>query len=89
MIGRRPLSDMLSNWRSNLKRLRAQRGWTQQDVAEMLSMEQPSYSAIENATKDIMLSTAAKLATLFGVPVLDLFASPDSPPAPTRRKRGA
>lgn len=88
MIGRRPLSDMLSNWRANLKRLRAEKGWTQQDVAEMLSIEQPSYSAIENATKDIMLSTAAKLATLFGVPVLDLFAPPNSGP-PRRQKRGA
>jgi len=52
--------------RNRLKELRAERGWSQQYVADQLEVSRQSVNAIETGKYDPSLPLAFKIAWLFG-----------------------
>jgi putative transcriptional regulator len=61
---------------SRLKVLRAERGWSQQDLAEKLEVSRQSVNAIETGKYDPSLPLAFRIAELFDLTIEDVFVSP-------------
>ena len=61
---------------NRLKRLRAERGWSQQHLAEKLEVSRQSVNAIETGKYDPSLPLAFRMAELFGMPIEEIFVSP-------------
>lgn len=57
----------------NLRRLRKDKGWTQDELAAKLGVEQMTVSLIENARSNPTLETLEAVAACFGVKFVDLF----------------
>lgn len=57
-----------------LRALRAERGWSQADLAERLGVSRQSVNAIETGRFDPSLPLAFKLARLFGKAIEEVFA---------------
>ncbi|MEE6272999.1 helix-turn-helix transcriptional regulator [Georgenia wangjunii] len=62
--------------RNRLRVLRAERAWTQQDLAQRLGVSRQAVNAIETGKHDPSLPLAFRLAAVFGRPIEDLF-TPD------------
>ncbi len=62
--------------RNRLKILRAERNWSQGDLAERLEVSRQSVNAIETGRYDPSLPLAFKIAELFGQAIEDIFTSP-------------
>jgi putative transcriptional regulator len=60
--------------KSRLRVLRAERGWTQGDLAERLEVSRQTVNAIETEKYEPSLSLAFKIARLFKLPVEDIFS---------------
>ena len=56
--------------------LRRERGWSQADLAEALACSVQRVAVIEGGSANLTLHTLARLATIFGLPVADLFKTP-------------
>jgi putative transcriptional regulator len=56
-----------------LRALRAERGWSQRDLAEALGVSRQSVNAIETGKYDPSLPLAFKIARLFGKRIEDVF----------------
>jgi len=63
---------------NRLRVLRAERNWSQQDLAERLEVSRQSVNAIETGKYDPSLPLAFRIAELFGVPIEEIFVSPSS-----------
>ena len=61
---------------NRLKDLRAERGWSQQQLAERLEVSRQSVIAIENGRYDPSLPLAFRIAELFELRIEDVFHSP-------------
>jgi putative transcriptional regulator len=61
---------------NNLRTLRAERGWSQQDLAERLEVSRQSVNAIETGRYDPSLPLAFKIAELFDRAIEEIFVSP-------------
>ncbi|CAN5198394.1 helix-turn-helix transcriptional regulator [soil metagenome] len=61
---------------NRLKELRAERGWSQQALAERLEVSRQSVIAIETGRYDPSLPLAFRIAELFDLPIEDIFVSP-------------
>jgi len=59
--------------KNRLKVLRAERGWSQQDLAERLSVSRQSVNAIETGKYDPSLPLAFRIADVFGLPIEEIF----------------
>ena len=59
--------------RNRLKVLRAERDWSQSDLAERLQVSRQSVNAIETGKYDPSLPLAFRIADLFGLPIEDIF----------------
>ena len=59
--------------KNRLKVLRAERGWSQQDLAERLQVSRQSVNAIETGKYDPSLPLAFRIADLFGMAIEDIF----------------
>lgn len=59
--------------RNRLKVLRAERDWSQQDLAERLAVSRQSVNAIETGKYDPSLPLAFRIADVFGLPIEDIF----------------
>jgi putative transcriptional regulator len=59
--------------KNRLKVLRAERDWSQADLAERLSVSRQTINAIETGKYDPSLPLALKTARLFGHPVEAIF----------------
>ncbi len=59
--------------RNLLKVLRAERDWSQADLAQRLEVSRQSVNAIETGKFDPSLPLAFKLARLFGRPIEEIF----------------
>lgn len=59
--------------RNRLKALRAERSWSQQDLADRLEVSRQSVNAIETGRYDPSLPLAFRIAELFGLPIEDIF----------------
>lgn len=62
--------------KNHLRALRAERGWSQQDLAERLEVSRQSVNAIETGRYDPSLPLAFKIADLFEQPIEAIFANP-------------
>ncbi len=59
--------------KNRLKVLRAERDWSQQDLAERLQVSRQSVNAIETDKYDPSLPLAFRIADLFGLSIEDIF----------------
>lgn len=59
--------------RNRLKVLRAERNWSQADLAQRLGVSRQSVNAIETGKYDPSLPLAFKIAALFGLPIEAIF----------------
>ncbi|MGD0347651.1 MAG: helix-turn-helix transcriptional regulator [Terracidiphilus sp.] len=59
--------------KNRLKVLRAERDWSQADLAERLEVSRQSVNAIETGKFDPSLPLAFKLAWLFGMRIEEIF----------------
>ena len=64
--------------RNRLKVLRAERNWSQADLAEQLDVSRQSVNAIETGKYDPSLPLAFKIARLFAVPIEAIFTDEDA-----------
>jgi len=58
----------------NIRTLRHQQGWSQEDVADRLGISIPAFSKIETGVTDINLSRLEQIANVFEVSVVYLLA---------------
>ncbi|MBK6316112.1 MAG: helix-turn-helix transcriptional regulator [Blastocatellia bacterium] len=59
--------------KNRLKVLRAERDWTQNDVAERLGVSRQTVNAIETERYDPSLPLAFKISRIFGQPIEAIF----------------
>ena len=59
--------------KNRLKVLRAERDWSQQDLADALAVSRQSVNAIETGKYDPSLPLAFRIADLFGMPIEAIF----------------
>ncbi len=64
--------------KSRLKVLRAERDWTQADLAEQLGVSRQTVNAIETGKYDPSLALAFKISTVFQMPIESIFEVDDS-----------
>jgi putative transcriptional regulator len=74
---------MLVVMNNRLRILRAERGWSQNHLAERLEVSRQSVNAIETGRYDPSLPLAFRIAELFGLMIEEVFESP------SRRSSGA
>ena len=61
---------------NRLKVLRAERDWSQGDLADRLEVSRQSVNAIETGKYDPSLPLAFRIAELFALPIEEIFVSP-------------
>ena len=66
---------------NRLRVLRAERKWSQAELAQRLAISRQSVNAIEIGKYDPSLPLAFKLARLFELPIEQIFLDDSSPPA--------
>ncbi len=59
--------------KNRLRVLRAERGWSQADLAEKLGVSRQTVNALETGKYDPSLSLAFKLARVFARPIESIF----------------
>ena len=59
--------------KNRLKVLRAERDWTQADLAQALDVSRQTVNAVETGKYDPSLPLAFRLARLFGLSIEDIF----------------
>jgi putative transcriptional regulator len=62
--------------KNRLRVLRAERAWSQQDLAERLEVSRQSVNAVETGRYDPSLPLAFRIADLFGMPIEEIFVNP-------------
>jgi putative transcriptional regulator len=60
--------------RNRLKVLRAERNWSQADLADKLDVSRQSANAIETGKYDPSLPLAFRIAKVFGLPIEQIFS---------------
>jgi putative transcriptional regulator len=68
--------------RNRLRVLRAERDWSQADLADVLSVSRQTVNAIENERYDPSLPLAFAIARTFDLSIEDVF-TPDAEPPPS------
>ena len=64
--------------RNRLKVLRAERNWSQADLADKLDVSRQSVNAIETGKYDPSLPLAFRIARLFALPIEQIFTDDDN-----------
>jgi putative transcriptional regulator len=62
--------------KNRLRVLRAERDWSQGDLADRLQVSRQSVNAIETGKYDPSLPLAFRIAELFGLAIEEIFTSP-------------
>lgn len=70
--------------KNNLSALRAERGWSQGDLAERLDVSRQTVNALERGKYDPSLPLAFRIARLFDRPIEAIFE-----PEPERNRRAS
>lgn len=65
--------------RNRLRELRAERDWTQAELAERVSVSRQTINAIEKEKFDPSLPIAFRFARLFQLPIEEVFFDGDQP----------
>ena len=73
--------------KNRLKVLRAERDWSQQELAEKLGVSRQTINAIETEKYDPSLPLAMKIGRLFDQPVEEIFTLDEERAAETQRRR--
>ena len=68
--------------KNRLRVLRAERDWSQADLAERLSVSRQTVNAIENERYDPSLPLAFAIARVFACRIEDVFTPDAEPPPP-------
>lgn len=63
--------------KNRIRVLRAEKGWTQADLAERLEVSRNSVNAIENGKYDPSLPLAFRIADVFGLRIEEIFQKGD------------
>ena len=63
--------------KNRLRVLRAEKGWSQAELAERLNIARQSVNAIENGKADPSLPLGMRIARLFGLQVEAIFEAED------------
>jgi putative transcriptional regulator len=71
--------------RSRLRLLRAERGWTQEQLSAAIGVSRQAINALETERHDPSLDLAFKIAAAFEVPVEQVFPNPHEPNPHERR----
>ena len=66
--------------KNRIRVLRAERGWTQADLAERLEVSRNSVNAIENGKYDPSLPLAFKIAEIFKLSIEEIFQKDSNAP---------
>jgi transcriptional regulator with XRE-family HTH domain len=66
----------------NIRTIRHQRGWSQEDVASRLGISIPAFSKIETGVTDINLSRLEQIANIYEINVVNLLALDAGPIEP-------
>lgn len=69
-------ADLRLTLGENLRRLRAQRDWSQEDLAFECQLHRTFVAHVERGKRNISLDNIAKLAHALGVPAYRLLAPP-------------
>ena len=64
---------------NRLRVLRAERRWSQADLAERLGVSRQTVNAIETGKYDPSLPLAFRIGRLFALKIEDIFQPPDDP----------
>ena len=64
--------------KNKLRVLRAERGWSQEELGERVGVSRQAINAIERGKFDPSLPLAFKLADLFNLPIEEIFTRDDS-----------
>ncbi|MXY47683.1 MAG: helix-turn-helix transcriptional regulator [Gemmatimonadetes bacterium] len=64
--------------RNRLKVLRAERDWTQAELADRLTVSRQTVNAIEKGKYDPSLSLAFRISRLFDMPIEQVFVDEDT-----------
>ena len=69
----------------NIRALRHQRGWSQEDVATRLGISIPAFSKIETGVTDINLSRLEQIADIYEIEVVKIldFDTEEADPTPS------
>ncbi len=67
-----------------IRRLREQRGWSQEELANATGFGRSFTSSIERGRKDVRISTLVKLANIFGIHLWELFQNESHSPGRTK-----
>ena len=59
--------------KNRIRVLRAEKGWTQADLAKLLDVSRNSVNAIENGKYDPSLPLAFRIAGVFGLRIEEIF----------------
>jgi putative transcriptional regulator len=62
--------------KNRLRVLRAERGWTQEDLGKALGVSRQAVNALETEKHDPSLDLAYRIAALFDQPVETIFENP-------------
>jgi putative transcriptional regulator len=62
--------------KNRLKVLRAERDWSQQELADRLGVSRQSVNAVETGKYDPSLPLAFRIAALFSLAIEDIFEDP-------------
>ena len=73
MRSRPPRRKLRARLAHAARRLRAERGWTQEQVAGAASMNPRHYQKIEEGSVNVTINTLERLCAAFGVDVMKLF----------------
>jgi transcriptional regulator with XRE-family HTH domain len=60
---------------TNIRILRHQHNWSQEDIARKLGISIPAFSKIETGITDVNLSRIEQIANIFGVPTVRLLST--------------
>jgi putative transcriptional regulator len=63
--------------KNRIRVLRAEKGWTQADLAKLLDVSRNSVNAIENGKYDPSLPLAFRIADIFGMKIEEIFQKGD------------
>ncbi len=74
--------------RNRLRVLRAERDWSQAELADRLGVSRQTVNAIETEKYDPSLPLAFKVARLFAMPIEQVFQDDAAPPSAGPRDNG-
>jgi putative transcriptional regulator len=63
--------------KNRIRVLRAEKGWTQADLAKLLDVSRNSVNAIENGKYDPSLPLAFRISDVFGLRIEEIFQKGD------------